>query len=208
MNYLAPSEYEAFALEATTPAAWVNAASTIIDGYCRRATLAIAQYQERLRLAPGHNSTRLSYLPLAVVAPASSPIVLLRGRYAIPRRGELPWGDLASDVASAFGLPGTWSDIDPSNTDFCPETGELTLPINALGLGYTEIGVVYTAGLEPIAHAVKVACAQIVKNAQATPALNVKSSRVDRLQLEYFSESLLDETVRTLLAPYVAQKVG
>jgi hypothetical protein len=31
---------------------------------------------------------------------------------------------------------------------------------------------------------------------------------VDRLQLEYFSEGLLDQTVRSLLAPYVAQKVG
>jgi len=55
---------------------------------------------------------------------------------------------------------------------------------------------------------VKVACAQIVKNAQATPALNVKKGMLDRMQLMYFSDSLLDETVHALLAPYVAQKVG
>jgi hypothetical protein len=42
MNYLAPSEYEDYALEAITPAAWIGAASGIIDGYCRRPTLAIA----------------------------------------------------------------------------------------------------------------------------------------------------------------------
>jgi hypothetical protein len=77
-----------------------------------------------------------------------------------------------------------------------------------LELGYSEIDATYTAGLETIPHEVKVACAQIVRNAQATPALNVRSSRVDRLQLEYFSEGLLDQMVRSLLAPYVAQKVG
>src|SRR6185369_6729189 len=208
MNYLAPSEYEDYALEAITPAAWVGAASGIIDGYCRRPTLAIAQYQERLRLGAGRNSTRLTYLPLAALPPASSALLGLRGRYAMPRRGDWPWGDLPADVSTAFGLPGTWSDMDPATADFCRETGELTLPVNALGLGYSEIDATYTAGLETIPHEVKVACAQIVRNAQATPALNVRSSRVDRLQLEYFSEGLLDQTVRSLLAPYVAQKVG
>jgi hypothetical protein len=54
-----------------------------------------------------------------------------------------------------------------------------------------------------------VACAQLVKNAQASPALNVKRNVFpDRMQLMYFSDSLLDETVQALLAPYVAQKVG
>jgi len=55
---------------------------------------------------------------------------------------------------------------------------------------------------------VKVACAQIVRNAQATPALNVNSARLDRMSFDYFSDSLVDTTVKTLLAPYVAQKVG
>ena len=208
MNYLAPSEYEDFALEATTPQAWISAAGGIIDGYCRRPTLAIAQYQERLRLAGGRNSARLAYLPLVAVAPSATALVALRGRYAMPRRGEWPWGDLPADVSAAFGLPGMWSVMDPATADLCCETGEITLPVNALGFGYAEIEVIYTAGLEPIPHPVKVACAQIVRNAQATPALNVRSSRVDRLQLEYFSEGLLDETVKSLLAPYVAQKVG
>jgi hypothetical protein len=31
---------------------------------------------------------------------------------------------------------------------------------------------------------------------------------LDRMQLMYFSDALLDGTVRSLLAPYVAQKVG
>src|SRR5208282_4425470 len=49
MNYLQPSEYELYGLEATTAVAWVTAASAMIDAHCRRITLAINQYTERLR---------------------------------------------------------------------------------------------------------------------------------------------------------------
>src|SRR5438094_4512374 len=93
MNYLSPSEYETYGLEATTPAAWVLAASTVIDAHCRRVTLGVAQYEERLRIAAGRNTVRVTYVPLAAVAPATTPIVSARGRYAIPRRGEWPFDD-------------------------------------------------------------------------------------------------------------------
>src|SRR5438094_934502 len=208
MNYLSPSECETYGLEATTPAAWVLAASTVIDAHCRRVTLGVAQYEERLRIAAGRNTIRLTYGPLAAVAPATTAIVSARGRYALPRRGEWPFDEIGSDVALIFGLPGTWNAIDPASIDVFPQTGELSLPVNAIGLGYSEIEIVYTAGLEVISDKVKVACAQIVRNAQATPALNVKAGTLDRMHLDYFSDTLLDQTVRALLAPYVAQKVG
>lgn len=208
MNYLSPSEFQAYGLEATTPAAWITAASTVIDSYCRRATLAVAQYEERLRITAGRNTVRVTYVPLIAVAPATTAIVSAQGRYAIPRRGEWPFDDLSSDVALMFGLPGTWNAVDPAGIDVYADTGELSLPVNAVGLGYSEIDLVYTAGLATITDAVKVACGQIVRNAQATPALNVSSSKLDSMSLEYFSDSLVDSTVRILLAPYVAQKVG
>ncbi len=105
-----------------------------------------------------------------------------------------------------FGLPGSWATIDPTTIDIWAESGELTFPMNALGLSFNEVDVVYNAGLATIPAGVKVACAQIVKNAQVTPALNVKSGKIDRMRLDYFGDTLLDETVRSLLAPYVAQK--
>ena len=208
MNYLAPSDYEGYGLEATTPAAWVTAASSVIDGHCRRATLGVAQYEERLRTTAGRNRVRVTYVPLVAVAPAASAIVTARGRYAMPRRGEWPVDELSIDIALMFGLPGTWVDLDPASVDVYSDTGELTLPLNAVGLGFTEVDVAYTAGLEMIPDKVKVACAQIVRNLQATPALNVRSGNLDRMHLEYFSDTLVDDTVRSLLAPYVAQKVG
>jgi hypothetical protein len=208
MDYLLASEYEAHGLEATTPAAWVTAASSLIDAHCRRATVGVARYVERLRLAGGRNTVRLSYLPLASVAPAITPIISARGRYGLPRRGEGVNSDFAADVAQAFALPGTWSDITVQAIDWCAETGELSFPVNALGLGFNEAEITYNAGFAAIPEPVKFACAQMVRNALATPALNVRASNLDRMHLEYFAGTLLDADVRTMLAPYVVQPVG
>ncbi|MGH9579684.1 MAG: hypothetical protein ACRD2R_01715 [Terriglobales bacterium] len=208
MTYLTPSEYAAYGVEAKTPAAWVASASSLIDAHCRRATLAVAQYVERLRLRAGRNTVRLTYLPLAAVAHATSPSVSARGRYAVPRRDEGGPAEFAGDFARAFALPGSWTTLDPAVIDFDPATGELALPQNALGLAYNEVEITYNAGLDVIPDAVKFACAQIVHNAQATPALTVRSGVLDRMHLEYFADTLVDQSVRAWLAPYVALKVG
>lgn len=208
MNYLETAEYLSYGLEATTDPSWVTAASAIIDAHCRRASLGVNQYEERLKIAPESNAVRLSYLPLATVAPAKTPIVSLQGRYGMPRRGEWPFAECSLEFAVVFGLPGSWTAIDPQTADIWDETGELTFAPNVLGLAFNEVAVVYTAGLAVLPASVKVACAQVVKNAQVTPALNVKSGKIDQMRLDYFGESLVDETVRSLLEPYVARKVG
>jgi len=92
--------------------------------------------------------------------------------------------------------------------DFDPNTGELTLPWNVLGLPYNEVAVTYTAGLATIGDDIKSACAQIVRNAQSTPALNASSTKIDTMQMKYFSSSLVDETVQAWLGPYVAERLG
>ena len=77
-----------------------------------------------------------------------------------------------------------------------------------MGLRYSEAEVTYTAGLATIPDGVKVACAQIVKNAQTTPGFNVKASKMDSLQTQYFSGSVIDEQVKSMLRPYVAERLG
>lgn len=206
MNYLESTEYLTYGLEAGTDPSWVTAASAIIDAHCRRATLGVNQYQERLKMPPELNTVRLSYLPLVTVAPATSPIVTLQGRYGMPRRGEWGYPEVSMEFALVFGLPGSWTTIDPASIDIWADSGELTFPVNALGLFFNEVDVVYNAGLATIPSSVKVACAQIVKNAQITPALNVKSGTIDRMRLDYFGDTLVDETVRSLLEPWVARK--
>jgi len=63
-------------------------------------------------------------------------------------------------------------------------------------------------GLAAIGDDVKAACAQIVRNAQSTPALNASKTKIDTMQMQYFSSSLVDETVQAWLRPYVANRLG
>jgi hypothetical protein len=207
MAYLQPAQYVSYGLPAGTTPDWIAAATALINSYCRRPDLNVIQYTERLRIVSGSQTVLLSYLPLTPLAPATSPLVTIEGRYARPRRGECPEIALL-EISVAFALPGTWSTIDPTTVDYDPVTGELTLPWNVLGLPYNEVMVTYTAGLATITDDVLCACAQIVKNAQAQPALNVSLSKLDTMQMRYFSSSLLDETVQAWLRPYVANRLG
>ncbi len=207
MAYLEPEDYPNYGLPVGTSADWITAATALINSYCRRPDLNVIEYTERLRLTSGAQTVRLSYLPLAPLGAAQSPLVALEGRYAKPRRGEALDGPLAQ-IAWAFSLPGQWSAIDPSTVDFDANSGELTLPWNLLGLPYNEVMVTYTAGLATIGDDVKTACAQIVRNAQATPALNASRTRIDTMQMQYFSSSLVDQTVQAWLRPYVANRLG
>jgi len=207
MAYLQPSDYPNFGLPAGTSADWITAATALINSYCRRPDLNVIQYTERLRVTAGAQTVLLSYLPLAPLAPATSPLVSMEGRYARPRRGEIV-NEPMLEIALAFSLPGQWTAIDITTVDYDPCTGELTLPYNILGLPYNEVMVTYTAGLATIGNDVLSACAQIVRNAQSTPALNASKTKIDTMQMQYFSSSLIDETVQAWLNPYVANRLG
>lgn len=205
--YLQPTEYQTYGLAPDVTDDWIAAASSLIDSHCRRTSLNPTQYAERLRLVEGSQTVRLSHLPLVAVAPATSPFVSIQARYAKPRRGQTVF-PLQEEILWAFSLPGAWTAVDPGTVDFVPDTGELIFPLNILGLPYNEVAVAYAAGLATLPDAVKCACAQIVKNAQATPGLNVKTSKVDTMWLQYFSASLIDPTVQAMLKPWVSVRMG
>lgn len=207
MGYLQPAQYMSYGLSADVTDDWITLASSLIDAYCRRPSLNPTQYTERLRVVEGSQTVRLSQLPLLAVAPATLPFINVQARYAKPRRGQLIF-PLQDEVLFAFSLPGAWSNVDPTTVDFVPDTGELIFPLNILGLPYNEVMVTYTAGLATIPDAVLVACAQIVKNAQATPGLNVKSATIDHMAVQYFQSTLIDATVQTLLQPWVSTRMG
>jgi hypothetical protein len=205
--YLQPTEYQTYGLAADVTDDWITAASSLMDSHCRRTSLNPTQYSERLRIVEGSQTARLSHLPLVPIAPATLPLISTQARYGKPRRGQIPF-PLQEDVLWAFSLPGAWTTVDPATVDFVSDTGELIFPLNILGLPYNEVDVTYTAGFATLPSAIKVACAQIVRNAQATPGLNVKSSKVDTLQLQYFSGSLVDATVTAMLKPWVSVRMG
>ena len=207
MAYLEPAEYANYGLPVGTTADWVTAATALINSFCRRPDLNITQYTERLRLVRGARTVLLSYLPLAPLAAATSPLVSLSGRLTQPRRGEISH-DALFEAACAFGVPGQWTGIDLTQVDVDLNTGELSLPWSIFGLAYDEVEVTYTAGLARIGDDVKSACAQIVRNAQATPALNASRAKLDTMLIQYFSSSLVDETVQAWLRPYIARRLG
>lgn len=206
MLYLDPSEYEQFGLEATTSEAMVRSASALIDSLCRRSTLGVTQFTERVRVAPGTARARVSYLPLCAADGATSPLVNIRVRYGAADR--LVGDSLGLDVARAFGLTGSWVTIDLAQTEFVAETGEIDLPLSVMGLDYLEAEITYTAGFTTVPDKVKTACAQLVRNAEATPALNVRRTTVDTMQMEYFRDSIVDDTVRENLKSFVSTRVG
>jgi hypothetical protein len=207
MGYLLPTEYVQYGLTAETTDDWVTMASALMEAYCRRPSLLVTQYVERMRLTSGAQTVRLSYRPLAAAVGAASALVGIRVRFGKQRRGELP-DPLREEIAWAFSVPGSWNTLNVTTVDVNETTAELTFPLNFLGLDYNEVEVTYTSGLVTIPDAVKVACVQIVKNAQATPAMNVKSSKMDTMQMQYFSGSLIDPQVQLLLKPYVAERLG
>ena len=207
MGYLLPSEYVEYGLGTETSDAWVTMASALMEAHCRRPSLLVTQYVERMRLTAGAQTVRLSYRPLAAAVGAVSSLVGVNVRYGRPRRGEMP-DPIREQLAWAFGVPGSWNALDPTSVDVNLTAGELTFPQNFLGINYNEVEVTYTSGLVTVTPAVKVACAQIVKNAQATPAMNVKSSKMDTMQMQYFSGVLVDPQVQALLQPYVAERLG
>ena len=207
MGYLLPTEYVQYGLTAETTDDWVTMASALIEAYCRRPSLLVTQYVERMRLTAGAQTVRLSYRPLTASVGATSVLVGVRVRYARPRRGEQP-DSFREQIAWAFSVPGSWNALDVTTVDINETTAELTFPVNFLGLDYNEVEITYTSGLATIPDAAKVACVQIVKNAQATPGMNVKSSKMDTLQMQYFSGSLIDPQVQLLLKPYVAERLG
>ena len=206
MAYLDTSEYEQYGLSEKTPEALVAAASELIDAHCRRTTLAVAQYTERFRLGKA-NAVRLSYLPLVVTDGANSAIVQMRTRCGTASRDWFDMEPLQREL-QAFATPGIWQAQDVSNLDVNATTGEVLFGSPVLGFPASEVELTYTAGYAITPEQVKQACAMVVRNALATPALNVRASNVDRLHMQYFSDSLLDANVKEMLTQYVAQKVG
>ena len=197
MAYLEPAEYAAYGLSADTADAWVYAASAMIDAHCKRSTLSSASYTETLRVRRHTGTVQLTYGPVAAVT-------ALQLQYALRHRMT---GGMLGECAFAFGLPGQWVDADATAMTVYPG-GEAALPTNLFGVGYSDARVTYTAGYAVLPEAVKVACAQVVKNAQATPGMNVRASQLDTIRTEYFSDSLLDSQVKALLRPFVAERMS
>ncbi len=207
MAYLSGDEYTLYGLEATTPDSLVSAASDLIDAHCRRSGFGIAEYTERFRVGRSR-TVRLTWLPLIAMDGAGSPIVQARGRY-MGTRGDCAEGAaLVNELAQVFATPDVWFNVPASSLDVDTRSGEVIVCGGPLSPALSDLEVTYTAGYSEVPQAVKQACAKLVKNALATPALNVSRQQIDSMYVQYFADSLIDADVRQLLAPFVAQRLA
>ncbi len=203
--YLSTAEFATFGLPDSTDPALIRVASDLVDTHCQRASVLVTQYSERNRLPGGIPITRASYTPLAVPQGGQTPFSSLKARHGVPR-GPNP--DTLAEAMAPFGGPPAWVNLDPAQVDYWPATGEIWLPASIFGAAYTEVEMAYSAGYAEVPEGVKLACAQIIRNIESHPAARVSAAQFDRLQLEYFAGSTLDEDVRRLLAPFVALRLN
>ncbi len=203
--YLTTAEFTAYGLADSTDPALIRVASDLVDAFCQRASLLVAQYTERNRLPDGRPVTRATYTPLAVAQGQQTPFLSVRARHGIPRG---PNSLTLAEMVAPFGGPPAWVDLDPAQVEYNAATGEIWLPAGIFGVPFTDVELTYTAGHAQVPEAVKLACAQIIRNVESHPAANVSGAQLDRLQLEYFAGSLLDEDTRRLLAPFVAVRLN
>ncbi len=203
--YLTTAEFTAFGLADSTDPALIRVASDLVDSFCQRTSLLVTQYSERNRLPDGLPVTRATYTPLAIATGATSPFVTVRARHGLLRG---PNAAALAEMIAPFGGPPQWIDLDPLKVDYNAATGDLWLPSSLFGVPYTEVELVYTAGYAAPPESVKLACSQIIRNVESHPAGNVRSAQMDRLQLDYYAGSLLDEDVRRLLGPFVAVRLN
>jgi len=205
MQYLDASEYVSFGLSDETGDDLIIAASALIDSFCKRPSLGITQYVERMRFQR-RNFVQLSNMPLASADGVTSPLILVRARTCLRGSGDEGRSAFVLDANVLLGAD-TWVTVDPATIDVAPD-GVLYIAPHLFGASYAEIEVTYTAGFSVVPVPVKIACAQIVRNAQAMPALNVRRQAMDSMQMEYFSNTLLDADVQRLLQPYQSQRMG
>src|SRR5882672_2165603 len=102
MRYLDATEYKQWGLSADTSDDCVVSASVMIDAFCRRATLGITRYVERVRFARESHTVRLSYVPLAAENDGISPLISVRVRMGRHRRGVVV-DPLQAEAVSLFG---------------------------------------------------------------------------------------------------------
>ena len=209
MAYLQPADYPNYGLPDGTTADWITAATALINSYCRRPDLNVIQYTERLRLVSGR-ADGAAELSAAGAAGRGDDADREHSRAVMrrPRRGEMANEPLVRDCVGILAA-GT---VDRDRSELCglrSEHRRADSAVECVRLAVTtKSAVTYTAGLATIGDDVKTACAQIVRNAQSTPALNASKTKIDTMQMQYFSSSLVDETVQAWLRPYVANRLG
>ena len=142
-----------------------------------------------------------------------SPFIGISGRYgATIRRSEymiypdLNYGANPIMIASMFGGPPAWVDVNIGMTDFDPQTGEIWVPAGIWASQYTEIVVIYNSGFDPLnmPRPIKTATAMLIRNylsrgGGTTGLRSISSAGTANIS---FTPDLIDEYIQNVLLPF------
>jgi hypothetical protein len=142
-----------------------------------------------------------------------SPFIGVSGRYgATIRRSDasiypdLNYGANPIMIASFFGGPPTWCNIDISQIDFDPQTAEIWVPAGIWASQYTEIVVVYNSGFDPLnmPGPIKQATAMLVRNflSRGGGTTGLRSISTRGTANISFDPNLIDDHIKNILAPF------
>lgn len=154
------------------------------------------------------NTVNVNNVPGSTV----TPLIGCSGRYSYGRRGsqqvypDLNYGANLLMVASFFGGPPTWQNIDVSQCDFDVSTGEIWIPAGLYLSQYTEIVVTYNSGFDPLnmPRAVKQACAALIRNllSRGGGTTGLRAITTQGTANISFTPDLIDGAIASLLDPY------
>jgi hypothetical protein len=163
---------------------------------------------------PGQpNNVYTGVLPSAIVTSANtvSPVISCSGRYGYARRGQqqvypdLNYAANVLQIASFFGGPPQFTNIDVKAIDFDARTGEMWVPAGLYLSQYTEVVIQYNSGFNPYAMppAIKHATASLIRNllSRGGGATGLKGFQAGRIRAE-FTDDLIDVNIQNLLQAY------
>jgi hypothetical protein len=137
------------------------------------------------------------------------------GRYGYGRRSDQMLGyfddvNLLS-MFSSFGGPPAWELFEIQASSLNPITGQYWVPAGVLLSYFTDVKVRYVAGWQASAlpRPIKTATAMLVDAiAGAGMGPNVRRFNTGKIDIERFTDTVLDNDTRDLLRPYRAHVLG
>jgi hypothetical protein len=162
---------------------------------------------------PVSNNYYTGVLPSGIQTQANtiSPVISCSGRYGYARRGQqqtypdLNYAANVLQIASFFGGPPAFTNIDVTQIDFDNRTGEMWVPAGLYLSQYTEVVISYNSGFDPrhMPPAIKHATASLVRNllSRGGGATGLKSFQAGRIRAD-FTDELIDVNIQNLLQAY------
>lgn len=163
--------------------------------------------REQITMPPKRSVTRLGSWPLVRLLSGL-------GSYRYGRRSEQQAGLYADQsvlsLMQTFGGPPEWIAWNVNGADYSLVSNELWVPSGIFLAYYSDIRVFYLAGYNQanIPPCIKQATAGVITANLATQDMagNVKVAKAGEQQLQRFSATVLDDDLRSMLAPYRARR--